>query len=545
MRLKIRAPQFINKFAPLGVIILLCVVEARSFRGQILLTSDSLFLHDISNSLLHGGQIRLWNFTQAPDYFPDLTLYLMIAIFVKSASIQLLTLTTIQSIILTSLFYSIFVGYSRKSTALLQSTILITAINLFQLKSRDWLYIYTTNNHFTSICFGLLCAWFLLRSKERLTDICNTRIFYISSSLFIILGTCSTLTFIYSVTIPSYLFITASLYVSRKSRWIKEILGLSLLCGLSTLTSLVITRLSPWTNSPIGRFELSARSVRRTNQAFFDLFKRNFLESGAVVSVLMSIFLALISLMILSAILSTSGWLKGNIVLGANDRWAVYSLITLFTTLLFTYFSGGIVDQFFLRYFWLPIFLALIWGVLTSNKLIDLIIARIPGLRCAPSLVVILMLTIFAVVDRPNYISTNIYQKTSSCISEIKSHGTKLESGVADYWYGRSIDYFSGQPISTYVALNTLEPFFWMTSYEPFIAHVDQKKFLYNYVLLHTLSDQFNFNTNTMKSILPTPSKVFSCKDNEMVIWFYNNTQLDSLVRLKQSEFLKVRKNHF
>jgi hypothetical protein len=84
----------------------------------------------------------------------------------------------------------------------------------------------------------------------------------------------------------------------------------------------------------------------------------------------------------------------------------------------------------------------------------------------------------------------------------------------------------SSNPTRTFVALNSLDPFYWMTTKSYYNTKAD-----YNFILLHTQPDQFNFNFESMKGFLPLPSRTFACEGTDIEIYFYENNSLDGIVQ--------------
>jgi hypothetical protein len=129
----LKVHKIFSMFLLLLVALLVSYFEARAFRGLIVLTSDTLYMHDLINNLKQGGSIFDWNLTQAPDYFPSLFVYFLLSFFTSNALIQLFFMTVFQVFALLVIFFLIFFEFSKKKyLSFFQAISLLTLINLFQ-----------------------------------------------------------------------------------------------------------------------------------------------------------------------------------------------------------------------------------------------------------------------------------------------------------------------------------------------------------------------------------------------------------------------------
>ena len=519
----------INALVAFIFIFLVSYFQAATLKKQIVINSDSLYMHDLSQDLLSGGSILNWSLTQAPDYFPHMIVYLFISLFSKSATTQLFLITLFQIISLCTLLYIIFRELGQRIySSVLQSIGLLTIISLFQLHSTDWIYFYKTNNHFSSITMGLLALFFLLRSLNCKKIPEKRMLFAISVTVF--LGTLSTITFIYAISIPIFLVLLAKMREIQRSQhaeFLKStVISWLIILPVSTISSLLVTVSNENNGGLPGRLNISNIDILKVQNLTLAAFSRNLLSSGAVIRI---ISLLLICICFISLVLFL--FLRSDILFNLAHDSNLFTLFqisvsSLLSSSILTVLSAGIVDEYFLRYFWPSLIMLLIFfSVICVNIFRNFqktIYRKLHFEICLISFLVI----VFGIMPGSIQSQESQFQKVAKCLTDKRSEGVKLRSGVADYWYGRSVDYLSSNPSRTFVALNSLDPFYWMTTnsyYNP--------KAEYNFILLHTQPDQFNFNFESMKGFLPLPSRKFSCEGTDIEIYFYNNNSLDRIVR--------------
>jgi hypothetical protein len=194
--------------------------------------------------------------------------------------------------------------------------------------------------------------------------------------------------------------------------------------------------------------------------------------------------------------------------------------------------SGGIADEFFLRYFWFAIFLNLLTSLALLERLYSRFARRSLKSRRVGFLIVCFLVLTSSLVERPDSTRGESFKSVANCLNELKTSGVNLGAGVSDYWYGRSIDYLSGGNNRSFVAFNNLGPFFWMTTKE--FYYTSQ---VYNYALLHTLPDPFSFNLESMKDVIPVPSKSFVCDGTDIIVQYYDDNSLHQTVLKSRSAF--------
>ena len=533
----------LKRYIPYIFLLILSFLLTKGFESQMTLSSDTLYMYDLTNNLLQNGSFFDWNLTQAADYFPDMILYLILALFIHSASTQILLITFSQVTTLACLFFLIFqkIGF-KQVQAFLQASILLSAISLFQLLSSDWIFFYRPNNHFSSASVGLFLVFSLLNEIKKNQRISKT--FYVSTSILIFLGTVSTITFVYAITIPLILVLLQYMwklqigktFFSRKSQLYPVLFSFF---GSTFLAIFASSLLNP-SNNLSARFGLSSGSLNSLKSLAMATYSRNLLNSGLIVSFLSIIGLCGIFLSLFSFFfLKNYWWLKfcPDPVFGGLLSLGIYSLVT---SLLFTVLSGGIIDVYFLRYFWPSLFLVFIAYVAIITGVIEKYGKKIYRPNTLGLLLLVILLLFLYRVEKPIYNQNTPHQKVAKCISNLRNEGIPLKAGVSDYWYGRSIDYLSGSRFRSYVAWNTLKPYYWMTTKQPFVDSKMYNNQSYNYILLHTQpSPPFNFGVDQMTAILPNPTDKFLCDSSDMVIWYYNNGLLDLIVREKIQKFLK------
>jgi hypothetical protein len=141
---------------------------------------------------------------------------------------------------------------------------------------------------------------------------------------------------------------------------------------------------------------------------------------------------------------------------------------------------------------------------------------------------IIVFLTIVSLFNsaQPENRQVTSVQSVAKCITGLKEKGVNLEQGVTDYWYGRSVNYFIPNSKRNYVAVNSLQPFFWMTSRSYYTEPAN-----YNWILLHTTPDAFNFNVNAMAGLLTTPSEIFKCQGTDLEIYYYSDNSLGKIIQ--------------
>jgi hypothetical protein len=526
--------SIVNPSLPYLGILLVSFFETSAFKGQMVLTSDTLYMHYLSKDLLQGGSIFDWNLTQAPDYFPHMFVYLIISLFTQQAVTQLFLITLFQVSLLGILFFSIFriLGHS-KFLSFLESIGLLTLINLFQLHSQDWIYFYKTNNHFSSVVLGLLVLLILLEAykSDRFGSLKVQILLFFS----VFLGTLSTITFVYAISMPLFFLFTPKV-LSRVDFFSRKVFFLVAVI-VGTVLALFITSKTSSGSSLRSRLVFSDSELTLVQDFFMRAFTRNMINSGVIVRMIFIMALATMIILALAYFCFSIGSFP-NFEHGRSFKMLLgFSLASLFSSATLTILSGGIVDEFFLRYFWPSIFFCGLSALFAVTELLRKY--RNAHMRRYPIEIVVIgsILILYSISGKPIYNTGTPFQAAAECVVDLQTKGIKLESGVADYWYARSVDYLSSARTNTYAALNTLEPFFWMTTLETL-----RQETRYNYILLHTNPEPFNFNYENVKDWLPSPSQKFECARSDVVVYFYENDSLDSLVKESRLSFLSSLK---
>lgn len=526
--------------ASLAVVIIWIVsyLETLALKKQIVINSDSLYMHDLARDMLNGGSLLNWNLTQAPDYFPHMLAYIAISTLTSNAVSQLFLITLFQVISLSSLLYIIFRELGQKLyNSVLLTVVMITLINLFQLNSTDWIYFYKTNNHFSTISMGLFAIFLLLRSIKS-DQVLNKRL-QVLIFLTIFLGTISTITYIYAISIPVCMVLVITLHQIRHNKVLSavksNITSWLIILPISTIFSLLLVIGSDNSNGLRSRLSLSNFDFNKIQGLVYASFYRNVLSSGTSVRII-----SLTAIFAVSVSLFFYFFTRKEVLLKLDDNPSLVllfqiSVTSLITSLVFTFLSGGIVDEYFLRYFWPAIFTIMVCVLIVFVHIFGITQKKILTKLRIEILLVSILLIIFGTSPGSIRSSEPKFLNTAQCIQDLRRSGVNLKVGVADYWFGRSVDYLTRSTSHTYVALNSLDPFYWMTT-----DNYYKEKNDYNFLLLHSQPDQFGFNFENMKSFLPNPSQTFKCPGTDIVIFFYDNGALNGLIQKAKRQYFDL-----
>lgn len=526
------------------ILVLLAIFQGLRFRNLIGLTSDTLYMNQLTQDLMQNGDFFKWTFSPAPDFIPDFFVYLIAALFVKSATIQLLVVTIFQVCALTILVYVLFRRlHLNPLVSFLNTAFLATSINLYQVRSGEWIYFFTTNNHFSTLFFGLIFLVIILPKLEVKSnsgrDLSNRYLFLIFVCAF--LGTLSSITLVYAVILPlcSALLLVSSdspakfLHLATKKNFMR--ITVFSLSGISAgyLFGKVVDFHSVFGN----RFGFSTQKLQESSEHVLSMLVHNIVGSGIIDRLLTLILL--VTIVTSFTFLMFFGFKS---LLQLNLRVEVifiylFGNISLVFSTLFVFFSGGIVDRWFLRYFWGCILAILIAMISIISHLLQTqgtrIFRKISTLAAATLIInVVFFSTSISPqpIDAPGIVAV--------CETELRKQGVELKTAVADYWFARSVDYLTGNKTPSYVALNDLRPFYWMTSANPLRNPSVYKIVNYNYVRVHTDPDPFLFNAQNLSRVLPPPNSVYPCLGSGIEIWFYSDDKLDRVIRSRISDFV-------
>jgi hypothetical protein len=504
--------------------------EIYAMKSQVVLNSDTLYMHYLSKDLLDGGSFLDWNLTQAPDYFPHMFFYLIISLFTHHAAAQLFFITLFQAYTLCTLFFLIFriLGHS-KFVSFFESISLLTLINLFQLHSQDWVYFYKTNNHFSSVILGLFVLMLLLNSAQ--SNPLKQSHFQVIFFFLVILGTLSTITFIFAVALPLVWIVTKEVFLNPNLSF----RGISYLLIIfsGTVVALFLTANTSSGLSLKSRVGSPGSGFVLAQELFVKAFTRNVIHSGLIVRFIFILTLASLIFLLFGYFLCDYKSFPNPRVSKNFSLLFSFSITSLISSSLLTILSGGMVDEYFLRYFWPSIFFC---GVTITFLVTEFLSkTRKDYLRGYRLEVLILgsILILYSIAGKPIYNNGSPFEATAKCLISLKVKGINLENGVADYWYARSIDFFSSGRIQIFPALNTLQPFYWMTSLESF-----KKDSYYNFILLHSSPEPFNFNYENMKEILPSTFERYKCMDTDISVYVYNDGSLNAMMQASRQSFM-------
>ena len=374
---------------------------------------------------------------------------------------------------------------------------------------------------------GLLTLFLLIRSTKSEKTLSKRMQFAIFMTVF--LATISTITYIYAVSIPIFIVLVSQLWKIRHNAFLLNtkttLKSWLIILPSSTISSVLVAASSNNSAGIRSRLSWSNFDFLKMQNLFLGSFSRNLLSSGVIVRFICLLFICVAFLSLFIFIFCSN-----DILISSNNSSLVLllqiSVSSLISSLICTFLSSGIVDEYFLRYFWPAIFMLMIFALALSVQIFSKFQRNIYRKLRIELFLISTLLIIFATT--PSSIRNNDYRfaNTAKCLEEIRTGGTKLNAGVADYWFGRSVDYLSSGSNRTYVALNSLAPYYWMTTDSYYKTDAN-----YNFILLHTQPDQFGFNLENMKSLLPAPSRTFVCKDTDIIVYYYENDSLNILIR--------------
>ncbi len=507
-----------------------------SILASVRLTSDSLFLDDLYESLMSGSSMfNSWTLTAAPAYL-DIGSYFAISSIVKDTALRIGLTSVLQSIALLAAVYYLLraLKYSPRlsfGVAAVTTAFLAVASGSTNL----WLFFSSTNNHFSVVVIGLVQL--ALLEKHKKSQRISLRVFAAQATLSAIGSMCSPIHLLavigplLLVIIAEKLSATRNIFTAiRKSNltWLPLILGGSLWFFLKEhliFNDILGGRVQP-------SLDNSLRSVASYAQETINVF----IEGNPY------IVMATVAVMA-SFVFNSRNWITlrridsartgGAAETGRGGLMEAFSIISFVSTLILSCASGGAVDLFSFRYLALPaivsvtIALARFWGTKPNQHLKSSILL-------ATSLC--LALSIAPIKASLQVISGVARTSLSECVTEAKVH-FPLKDGASQYWNARRTSYDFDWKQRIVPVLNTMEPFFWMTNTTYLRGDATSEV---NFLIVDSGMDAgpFGFSPLNLSATIPPPSDKFFCDGGENEIWYFDSGVLNDFYLLKARETL-------
>ena len=504
---------------------------------KVNINSDSLFLDDLANDIFSkGGYWSDWRFSPAPAYFPDMLLYFIAYKILPSAPWRIFFVSVLQVAILAGVAsWTIKQLYTKISLGAIEMQLLLIAfVTLVAVKSNMWLYFYTTNNHYASLVFSLVCLVLLIRlySKPTLFDA-------VGLILFGGIAKASTAVFLISFLVPAICLMSLVFFISansshvngRRVLWILILLVASYLMAL--LIESILTYHKPFEGRAPGTFEAAGSALKLFLMATKDSFSR------ANKSVFILSNLVLFSFLLIIYTILRSIKVTKNGVLINQDRKLLFVMAFLFMVILINVLgailSGGIVDWAAYRYFTFPISLILMLALIILDKLRWFSSKIWTGVFIAfGSILVFCMIQTL----KSSVASNKNASPVADCLIEVGKKGFSLKSGISDYGNARAVSYYLPNKNLILPTLNDMTPFFWMSSLAP-IRRINHSSYHYNFAILYNTNDNpFSYSPQTIGRKLPAPDSIHQCTKSAHQIWLYENDSLDNSVKNTFTQFL-------
>lgn len=520
---------------------------------KTILHSDALFLEALSTDLFsHGGRWADWKFSAAPAYLPDMLLYFLAYPIFQDASWRIFFVSAAQVFMLTitATWVSKQICPKLSKNAISIVILMVAFVTLVSAQSGMWLYFYTTNNHFASLVFSLLCLGLFIRFFEKPT--------LVTAAILVLIGgaaKASTAIYLISFTAPAFVFFLSALiilgntienYRLYRSRLIGMLAILIASHILSVLFEELLTYNSPLEGRAPASLEAAGNSLKlflqATANAFsFDNRSTLLFTIAVVVSFLFLLYRMLRGIKLDGNSLSISLYSPSTNVVDWKFVASVSFLaIVVPVNIAGAVLSGGFADNAGYRYFMFPIALAIILSVILldrSSRKISII-----WNICYFILIALILVLSFRFIKK-SIKSVNPVNSVATCLLDIENSGFVLKAGIADYWNARGVSAYLPKKNPIFATLNDLSPFFWVSTIGPIVRPSHYPEYKYNFAILRNTGNggNFNYTPDTIGKFLPVPSNIYSCPDSKTQVWLYSEGDLDLVMKASASAFLFKR----
>lgn len=495
--------------------------------SKVVITSDSLYMHNFVNDVIWGnGSIFDWSMPQAPAFFPDMLFFVPISLFTQNAIIQNYILSILQIALLFLLtFFLICLFINSLYQKILFSLLAILSVVCFQIYTNEWVFFYTTNNHFSSFIALLIFAVFIGRDVE-----INSRLLFVFTLVF----GASSLTFFTIVLFPYFTYLLFRTFRDKAIPVQDFIARLLSGIGATFIVVCILNRINSAGNLR-GRFSTSWESyVEQFN--FLKMSVLNQITSGTVSDRLIFILLYAATFLVVTSHLLFNNVLKRQMSSDSRDRLTLFALLSVLIGGIVTFLSGGIVDAFFLRYFMPSFFLILLVAILNLVKrgfvLEKLLISFFfIGLCLLPTF------------KNPNSLADhsrfNGIDNLVSCIDQTRQQVPFVRSIIGEYWVAHVANYLTDSQGTFIPTLNTLDPFWWNVNSSVFLdASVSSDSYFNLLVINNVPGNQFAFDSASFAYLEPFVTLKKDCTDTSFSLWVFDNDYLDQSVKLKFGNFV-------
>lgn len=525
---------------------LVLALSASVLRFKVYLHSDSLFLDDLfSDLLLHGGRWAEWKFSSAPDFVPDMLLYLLAFPLFGDPATRIFFVSLIQVFLVAAvlLWCARKIDPALGKSAAVSILLLLALFTLASAKSGMWLYFYTTNNHLATLLFGLTGAGLMLRYLERPAT--ATTAWLIAGC---VAASLSTQLFTLSFTLPVLMLLGGAWLMlggapahrpQRRAlaRLAAMVFGAQVLAAL--LAKVVIRNVA---NE--GRVHASPETAGIALRNFLQAIKTAFApDNGLTLACATLVLLALLFLayrLLRACVLDRQG-----LTVGASDwRFGAASALlgaVLVVNVFGVVLSGGFADQYAMRYFVFPLALALVLCVIRLDQLLKGRAWLTGASQLALGAVIAVGATRLTLEPPPPIVGPSAL--AAGCLTRIEAAGFPLRAGIAEYWNARGVRYLLPAKNPILATDNKLAPDFHVSTLGPVLRPQDYPAHHYNFAILYGAVEPADpgYTAATLRPALPPPTRVDNCGDGRLEIWLYQDDSLDRAVKQAGAAWVRER----
>lgn len=529
---------------------------------KVNLHSDLLFLDSVAVDLfVHGGAWSNWKITPAAAYFPDMLAYVIAYFLFPYPPERIVFVSMVQAFLLAwaCMYLARVIKPSFSKNAKMAVLMATSAVVLVASHSSMWLFFDSTNNHFASLFFPLLCfSWLLLYIKK--TSL-TTLLLIISG---VAIGTASTSIFTISFTAPALLFLAGCIVILRAQRTFRQSafkLAAAIVAGhvVSSLLQRILLSHNALEGRPLFTLEAAQNSIKAFISATRVTFGPENIYTLALAIFLAAAFICVVIDWILSVRISViQSPLRSTFaevqVVGKNSAYTfsvAFLILALPVNIMGAVLSGGFGDDWGYRYFTFPITLGLLLCLIMFDykSAFDTARAFFLGLLVFSALTILGILSVKPLMLNTGRTSVNDVAKSGvkgpgdivgECIHREANAGFVFEAGIGDFWNARGLSYKTEKGLYILPVINDGTPFFHMMTLGPLLNPQKYGIRRYNFVAMRKsgTTSTFDDKPETLGRVLPPPARIVSCADSDTELWLYSDSALDTAVRKTAHHFL-------